>query len=160
MALFLRRTYTCNIDTNLQSGSNVQNRSIRHYLGVHIFASVAAITGDISWVPSRYSNRRWLNMLRYWNRLVNFENDRLTKLVFDHDYELSIDNWCSEIKSIMTLLNSLNTFRSKSTVDFKTAESKLKDLYILSGHIWWSAHLNSERTRRLKVVFRLKTISC
>lgn len=112
---------------NFQQLDNVQNRAIRYYLGVHRFASVAATTGDIGWVPSRY--RRWLNMLRYWNRLVNLEHDRLTKLVFDQDYDLCNDNWCSEIKSIMTSLDLLNEFHSKATVDLKVAESKLKDLY-------------------------------
>jgi hypothetical protein len=60
---------------------------------------------------------------------VKLEHDRLTRLVFDHDYELCIDNWCSEIKSIMTSLDILNTFHNKSTVDRKTVESKLKNLY-------------------------------
>lgn len=70
-----------------------------YYLGVHRYALVAAITSVLRWVPSR--NRRLLNMHRYWNRLVNAENERLTRLVFDQDYELFNSNWCSKIKSIM-----------------------------------------------------------
>ena len=46
-----------------QAIENVQNRAMRFYLGVHRFASVEAMAGDLGWVPSRY--RRWLHMLRY-----------------------------------------------------------------------------------------------
>lgn len=49
--------------------------------------------------------------------------------MFNYDYELCNDNWCSEIKSVITSLGLLNVFYSKSPVDLKTAESKLKDLY-------------------------------
>ena len=42
-----------------QQLDNVQHRAIRYYIGVHRFAPIAAITGDIGWL-----------MLRYWNRLV------------------------------------------------------------------------------------------
>ncbi|XP_053381944.1 uncharacterized protein LOC128549356 [Mercenaria mercenaria] len=42
---------------------NVQHRAIRCYLGVHRFAPILAITGDMGWIPSNY--RRWTNMIRY-----------------------------------------------------------------------------------------------
>ena len=67
-----------------QQIDNVQNRAMRFYLGVHRYAPIAAISGDLGWVPSQY--RRRLNMLKLWNRLVNFNSDRITKLAFDQDY--------------------------------------------------------------------------
>ncbi len=54
-----------------QSIDNVQNRAIRYYMGVHRFAPTLAITGDIGWIPSTY--RRWISMIRYWNRLILFQ---------------------------------------------------------------------------------------
>ena len=81
----------------------MQNRAIRYYLGVHRFAPVAAISGDIGWLPSKY--RRWLNMLRYWNRLVKLNDNRITKIIFKSDYEIGVNNWCSDIKAVMNILN-------------------------------------------------------
>ncbi|VDH98618.1 Hypothetical predicted protein [Mytilus galloprovincialis] len=68
-----------------QSKDNIQNRAIRYYLGVHRFAPILAIHGDIGWIPSQY--RRWINMVRYWNRLIRFDNNRITKLAFNIDYD-------------------------------------------------------------------------
>ena len=54
----------------------VQNRAMRAFLGVHRFTPKLALEGDMGWLSSRY--RRWLSMLRLWNRLVKLADDRLT----------------------------------------------------------------------------------
>ena len=50
---------------------------MRVYLGVHRFAPNDAIVGDMAWTPSDI--RRKLAMLRFWNRLVRLDDERLTK---------------------------------------------------------------------------------
>jgi hypothetical protein len=65
---------------NDQQIDNIQNRTIRYYLGVHRFTPVLALTGDTGWLPSIY--RRWLNMVRYWNKLVQSDDHRITKQAF------------------------------------------------------------------------------
>jgi hypothetical protein len=42
---------------------------------VHKFAPNLAINGDVGWLPSK--ERRWCNILRYWNRLMDMDNTRL-----------------------------------------------------------------------------------
>ena len=37
-------------------------------------------------------------MVRYWNRLLTLDDDRLTKKVFWYDRELCANNWSSEMK--------------------------------------------------------------
>ena len=73
----------------------VQNRASRIYLGVPRFAPVLGLQGDLGWLSCR--TRRKLNMARYWNRLVNMDNTRITKRVFQWDYESNVNNWSSEI---------------------------------------------------------------
>jgi hypothetical protein len=129
-----------------QQIDNVHNRSMRYYLGVHRYAPIAALSGDLGWVPSRY--RRWLNMLRFWNRLINFDSDRITKLVFDQDYMLCNNNWCSEIKSIMTSLDLSHAYYSRSIIDLQTAELKLKTLY---SRQWIETVQNTPKLRTYKL---------
>ena len=77
---------------------SVQNRSIRYFLGVHRFAPKLAINGDVGWMPTR--ERRWYNMARYWNRLVNMDDNRICKKVFLWDYMICRNNWSAEVKDI------------------------------------------------------------
>ena len=45
---------------------------------------VLGMIGDTGWIPSVY--RRWLSMLRYWNKLIQMDDHRITKKVFIADY--------------------------------------------------------------------------
>ena len=40
-------------------------------------------------------------MVRYWNRLLTLDDDRLTKKVFWYDRELCTNNWSSEMKALV-----------------------------------------------------------
>ena len=114
-----------------QTIDNIQNRTIRYFLGVHRFAPTLALHGDVGWIPSQF--RRWTNMVRYWNRLVKFEDDRITKIAFNADYNRCTDNWCSELKDIFCKLNLEHYFDSKTAVNLKTVEMNIQQLY---SNIW------------------------
>ena len=77
----------------------VQEKAIRHYLGVHKFYPLPALIGDIGWLPCHI--RRQINILRFWNRLIKLDDNRLTKNVFHWDYEFKINNWSSEVENIL-----------------------------------------------------------
>ena len=68
---------------NFEKVNSVQNRAIRLFLGVHKFTSNLAINGDMGWVSSKI--RRYLCILRFYNRLINMQEDRLAKKVFNRD---------------------------------------------------------------------------
>jgi hypothetical protein len=51
------------------------------FLGVNKYAPIAAIEGDMGWTLS--NTRRRLNMIRYWNTLVNMQENRLPKKNFE-----------------------------------------------------------------------------
>ena len=110
-----------------QSIDNVQHRALRYFLGVHRFTPILALYGDSGWLPSLY--RRWICVLRYWNRLLSMDNNRLTKRVFDDDYRQCRDNWSSEVRKIMGNLNLLDNFNARTTVPLSEAKALINDFY-------------------------------
>jgi hypothetical protein len=66
-----------------QKVENVHTKAMKVFLGVHRFAANVAVIGDMGWTPANV--RRKLHMLRYYNRLVNLSNERLTKKFFRGD---------------------------------------------------------------------------
>ena len=62
----------------------MQNIAIRYFLGVHRFTPLLAING-----LTLSMHRRWANMIRLWNRLISMNINRLTKCVFNIDYNIS-----------------------------------------------------------------------
>ena len=101
--------------------SKIQQRAIRYYLGVHSKAPLYAIEGDTGWIPCDI--RRHTEMLRFWNRLMNMDNTRITYKVFQHDYNLCRNNWCSEVKSIFTKLEHENVFIDRNVCDIEALQS-------------------------------------
>ena len=79
----------------------VQNRSIRFYLNVHTFAPNIARNGDMGWVSS--GNRREIEILRYWNRLIRMNENRLTKKVFkwDRNKRRRSGNWSNDVYKVL-----------------------------------------------------------
>ena len=69
----------------------IQNRAIRIYLGVHKFAPILALQGDMGWMSTE--NRQYLSMLRFWNRLLKLPDNRLTKRIFIYDFYLTQSIW-------------------------------------------------------------------
>ncbi len=78
------------------SCSNIQNRALRYFLGVHQKEPILALEGDMGWITSDV--RRQTEMLRLWNKLIHMDDSRLTKKVFLYDYNLCKENWCHEMK--------------------------------------------------------------
>jgi hypothetical protein len=63
---------------------SVQNKAIRFFLGLHRFAPNLAINGDVGWISTTV--RRRVEMIRFWNRIIDMDADRLTRRVFLWDY--------------------------------------------------------------------------
>ncbi len=62
---------------NSEAGDKIQFRAIRYYLGVHPKTPLLALEGDMEW--NSYKIRQRINMIRLWNRLINMDENRLTK---------------------------------------------------------------------------------
>ena len=69
-------------------------------------------------------------MLQLWNRLIKMSNDRLTKCVFNVDFEKSTGNknWCSEVRDILGSIGEENAFTKKQTCDIAYCKQKMCEL--------------------------------
>ena len=113
----------------------VEQRAMRFFLGVHRFAPILGIQGDMGWIPS---NIRWtISILRYWNRLLKMNENRLTKLVFLWKYNLQNNNWSAEVKRILNRVDMEYIFENLSICN--TADLKQKQLEIFKNE--WKANL-------------------
>ena len=74
--------------------------------------------GDMGWATPQM--RHHANMMRFWNRLVNMDDDRLTKTVFMWDWMLNKANWSSEMLTVLKTVSSENVFRQRVQCDIVT----------------------------------------
>lgn len=115
-----------------KSTDNIQDRYFFWYfLGVHRFAPLLGIHGDVDWSPTVY--RRWLAVLRFRNRLIKFDNTRVIRKLFDTDYEICTNNWSSEIKDIVLKLNMLEYLNNKHPVSIEMVCQEIVQYY---SNIW------------------------
>ena len=84
-------------------------------LGVHKFFPFPALSGGIGWLPCRY--RRYNSIIRKWDRLIQVNNERLTKKVFLHDYDQNSNNyWSNDVENRFDTVNLLTHYENKSVV--------------------------------------------
>ena len=112
---------------NVKHSDLVQNRACRYFLGVHNFTPIPALQAEIGWLPPKY--RKYLNMLRLWNRLIKMSNDRLTKRIFLMDYFRCSSNWCDQIKSVFQMLDALHIYDNKESCDLTYCKNKFIELF-------------------------------
>ena len=93
------------------------DKAIQYFMGVHSFTPVAAINGDMGWLPCKY--RIYLCMFRLWNRLIKMEPNRLPKLVFSWDLNSSKSNWLKTVKEACNILNIRNHYQPLRVINIK-----------------------------------------
>ena len=158
------KTYTKLFDTSVVSilnyGSEVwgfgkydkcdtiMNRAMRYYLGVNKYAPNAGVQGDMAWLSLKY--RRYIAMLRFWNRLIKLDTTRITKRVFNWYYENPENNWCSDIRRISYLLNMPEVYRSRTAFDLQATENKVHELMQRE----WSTNLQLKPKLRFYLNFK------
>ena len=104
--------------------SRIQNRAT--YSSVHNRAPIAALQRDIGWILPKY--RRYVNMLRLWNRFLSLDNTRITKHVFNWEYGLQCsDSWSDNVRSILNLIGLNNHYNNRSMVDLNVATTLLNN---------------------------------
>ena len=93
---------------NLES---LHQRAMRTFLGVGKKTPIPALYGDIGW--HRLISHRKRDIVRYWTKLYNMNNNRLTKRVFNWDYRKALEgkpSWNKEVKSILEANNLTEVF--------------------------------------------------
>ena len=111
---------------NYNKPNLIQNKAMRIFLGVHRLAPVAGLEGDMAWLSPQY--RRWLNMLRYWNRMITMDSSRLTKKLFNYMYSTTTEistNWCNDIMKILSFIDFKMHYDDLLPVSIDTCKSLL-----------------------------------
>ena len=77
----------------------LKNRVGRFYLGVNRFTPVAETSLELDWLDPKFS--RWLEILRYKNRLVKMNPNRLPVKIFKWEESLNIKGWVKDLKHVL-----------------------------------------------------------
>ena len=65
-------------------------------------------------------------MLRFWNRPITMKDDRLTKQIFNVQYQHETPNsWCTNVKDIFSILGKVNMYNQKLPCNLKEIEDLL-----------------------------------
>ena len=100
----------------------LQHRVNRFYLGVHRYTANAATSIEMDIIDIRFA--RWLEVLRYYNRICELEEDRLPRLILEWDIENKGKGWITDVRQIdFTVLYDLENIK--------------KSLLSLSRTDWW-----------------------
>ena len=135
---------------NLKSDS-IQIKAIKIFLGVHRFASNDAVQGDMGWLPNHLKHT--LNVLRYWNRLVDLDDSRLTRKVFDAEYDLNKKgSWCYFVKDTLSDLDMAHIYNAKICCDLGLCRTRL---FISYANTWAN---NLKKKPKLRVYMQIKDV--
>ena len=104
----------------------VQNNAARVFLGLNKFAPILSIQGDIGW--NFCKTRIDVNILRFWNRIINMEPSRICKHVFLWDYNIQNSNWTYFVSTIFDKVN-LDNFDMQIECNLIDCLRKLEFLY-------------------------------
>ncbi len=97
----------------------LQNRIIRYFLGVHKFAPLPAIYLEMDWMSTRFM--RWIEIIRYRNRITAMNKDRLPRIVYEWDRSLNTEAWS---KSADFILEYVNMFQAQSLSESESSDSE------------------------------------
>ena len=74
----------------------IKKRTTRTFLGIYKYLVNLAINGDMGW--TNYPDRQKFERTRLWNRIINMDDDQITKLTFNWEHDLGLNNWCNSVK--------------------------------------------------------------
>ena len=118
--------------------NQVQNKAMRVFLGVHKYAPIHGVIGDMGW--SNFEYHKDVEQVRFWNKLMCMDESRITKTVFNLDYDTCVANtstWCANMKKMFDRAGLISYYDRKSTCDiiFFTEEVSSRALRIWKDEI-------------------------
>ncbi len=125
----------------------LQNRINRFYLGVHRFAPTSAVSIEMN--TPNYRCIRWMEMLRYHNRVLQLDADRLPRKNYNFDLQSGKDTWIAEICEIAKTLH-LPLPTDNVLYDLDVVQQAILKC---SKDLWWS-EVEEKPKLRTYVLFR------
>ncbi len=110
----------------------LQNRIQRYFLGVNKYTPTAATRTEFDWLDPKY--QRWIDITRYWNRLLKMKSDRIPVLVYKWDKSLHQNCWVEQVKQILQHCNMYDCMLNNVPCDLEVLEARLK---VLNRNRWW-----------------------
>ena len=114
---------------NYDNIEKVQNRATRFFTGVHKYSPTLGHMGDMGWESNR--NRWKIHSLRLWNRLVDMDNSRITKKIFNWDLNehkgSNKSNFCAQVKQVMSEIGIKESYQRVEQVDLDLAKQQISD---------------------------------
>ena len=89
--------------------------------------------------------------------MVKFDENRLTKVIFNMDYRLCRNNWCSELKDVLNKLDLITYYDNTTTINMKTVKDQIHLYY---SSIWVDSVQNVPKLRtyiKFKTEFRTES---
>ncbi len=68
-------------------------------------------------------------MLRFWNRVLNMDESRLSRKTFEYDYKRCKKNWCYDMKQLFNIIGKMSIFEEKTS-------RNIRELQICNHNIW------------------------
>jgi hypothetical protein len=106
----------------------VQNKAVRIFLGVHKFAPLNAIHGDMGWTSSEV--RRKVAMCRFWNRIISMKENRLPHIILKWDINIGyVNSWSNNVKELMYKLDMGHNYENKELVSVNNVWALLHESF-------------------------------
>ena len=106
----------------------IQLRAARAYLGIPRNGTKCAILSEIDWLLP--CNRSKIEMIRFYNRLLKMDDNKLTKKVFNWDKDLNdrkvVDSWYNEVKTILSECSYQHIYEIGSVFPLKSTLKSIK----------------------------------
>ena len=120
----------------------LQNRIMRFFLGVHKFTPLASVRLEMDWIEPK--EKRWLDMLRYFNRINTMSSNRLPRIVYEWDMSLGLNTWASEIQKVAANIGYSQPLNFGETFSIKDSYNTLLEQNRIS---WQSESLKKPKLR-------------
>ncbi len=98
--------------------------ALRYYKGPHK-TPLLVLEGDTGWL--HFSIRRHLQMLRFSNRVLKMDENRITCWIFDYDYKLCKGNWSYEMEQLFSNVNNNKIYDEKMICNIYELQQYIDD---------------------------------
>ncbi len=92
-----------------------------------MYIPILALDEKTGWLNTEV--RKHTEMIRFWNRIIKMDTTRLSRKVFETDYRIYKNNWCSEIKQLFEKVNSIDIYHNKHTCDIHEMQNSLHKVF-------------------------------
>ena len=113
--------------TNCEKLDRVQHRAIRYFCGLPKSTSILALTGDMGWM--RGVMRRDLESLCLFNQIMKMPEERLTRKIFEYDWQCGNNTWSENVKSLLISIGAEECWVNNEAVNLKHAWERLCEMY-------------------------------